>query len=167
VTDPDDYDMVTSAWPARGLVAAVAPRSHDRPGPWPRPVTRLRPGRFRVEAADGVPMVTTPEEIDVANAPELRSALVEAASCGGQTLVVDMTRTLFCDSCGLHTLLAAHRRMTAGGGELRLAMEAGIFRVFVLTGLDGVIPSFPGVEQALSASLPRPAHGATADKGTV
>ena len=66
--------------------------------------------RFPVERVSGVPVVATPEEIDITNAPGLRSALLEAAADRPGTLVADMTRTRFCDSSGLQTLLAAHKR---------------------------------------------------------
>ena len=77
----------------------------------------MQDGRFPFEMVDGVPVVTAPEEIDITNAPELRSALLEAAAHGHGTLVADLSRTQFCDSSGLHTLLAAHKRATAAGGE--------------------------------------------------
>ena len=43
---------------------------------------------FAVEVVGGVPVVTTPEEIDITNAAGLRAALLEAAGhgrgrCGG------------------------------------------------------------------------------------
>jgi hypothetical protein len=50
---------------------------------------------FPVEVVSGVPAVTTPEEIDIANAPGFRSALVEAAARGHESFVVDMSRTQF------------------------------------------------------------------------
>jgi hypothetical protein len=37
---------------------------------------------FPVELVSGVPVVAAPEEIDITNAPDLRSALVEAAAGG-------------------------------------------------------------------------------------
>lgn len=97
-----------------------------------------------------MPVVTAPVEIDLTNAPALRSALVEATAHGRGTLVVDMTRTLFCDSSGLHTLITANKRVQAEGGELRLATPAGVLRVFELTGVDRVIPTFTSVEHALA-----------------
>ena len=48
-------------------------------------------GRFPFEVVNGVPVVTAPEEIDITNAPELRSALLEAAAHGHGTLVADLT----------------------------------------------------------------------------
>jgi anti-sigma B factor antagonist len=108
-------------------------------------------GRPAYEVVSGVPVVVAPEEIDIANASELRVTLLAAAAHGHGTLVVDMTRTRFCDSSGLHTLVAAHKRAQAEAGELRLAVSAAaVLRVFTITGLDRVIPSFPSLEQALA-----------------
>jgi len=62
------------------------------------------------EVVSGVPVVAAPEAIDVTSADALRWALLEAAAHGHGTLVVDVTATRFCDSYGLHALLAAHNR---------------------------------------------------------
>jgi len=51
--------------------------------------------RFPVEVVRGIPVVAAPEEIDITNATELRTALLEASATGRGTLVVDMTRTMF------------------------------------------------------------------------
>ena len=40
---------------------------------------------------NGVPVVEAPEEIDICNAEQLRIVLLEAASRGHATIVVDMT----------------------------------------------------------------------------
>jgi anti-sigma B factor antagonist len=111
----------------------------------------MHDGRFPLQVASGVPVMTTPEEIDITNAPGLRSALLEAAAHGHGTLVVDMSRTQFCDSSGLHTLLAAHKRAQADGGELRLVISATpVLRIFAITGIDRIIPSFTTLDQALT-----------------
>ena len=111
----------------------------------------MRDGRCPFEVVIGVPVVTAPEEIDITNAPELGSALLEAAAHGHGTLVVDMTRTQFCDSSGLHTLLAAHKRAQAEGGEVLLAIAAApVLRVLALTSIDRMIPNFTSLEEALA-----------------
>jgi anti-sigma B factor antagonist len=103
---------------------------------------------FPVEVVRGVPVVTAPEEIDITNAAGLRSALFEAAEHG--TLVVDMTRTQFCDTAGLHALVGAHKRATAAGSEVVLVTAgAAVLRILAITGLDQVIPHVTSVEQAL------------------
>ncbi len=74
------------------------------------------------EVVSGVPVGAAPQEIDITNAEALRSVLLEAAAHGHGTLVADMTVTRFCDSSGMHTLLAAHKRIQAEGGELLLVI---------------------------------------------
>jgi anti-sigma B factor antagonist len=111
----------------------------------------MHDGRFPLEVVSGVPVVTAPDEIDITNAPELRSALLEAAAHGHGTLVADMTRTQFCDSSGLHALLAVHKRAQAEGGELLLVISATpVLRVFAITGIDRMIPNFTSLDQALT-----------------
>jgi anti-sigma B factor antagonist len=111
-------------------------------------------GRYPLEVVNGVPVVTAPEEIDITNAPALRSALLAAAAHGNGTLVVDMTRTQFCDSSGLHTLLAAHKRAQAEGGGLLLAITAApVLRVLAMTTIDRMIPTFTSVGQALAQAF--------------
>ena len=120
----------------------------------------MHDGRFPFEVVRGVPVVTAPEEIDITNAPGLRSGLLEAAAHGHGTLVVDMTRTQFCDSSGLHTLLAAHRRAQAEGGELLLAISATpVLRVFAITGIDRIIPNFTSLDQALAQTSANGSNG--------
>ena len=114
--------------------------------------------RFSVEVVSGIPVVVTPEEIDITNAVALRAALLEAAAHGTRTLVVNMSQTQFCDSAGLHVLVRAHYRAQAEGGEVRLVIRgAPVRRIFAVTGLDRVIPSFPCLEQALPQSPAAPA----------
>jgi anti-sigma B factor antagonist len=111
----------------------------------------MQDGRFPVEVVDGVPVVATPEEIDITNAPELRSALLEAAAHGHGTIVADLSRTEFCDSSGLHTLLAAHKRATDAGDEMLLVIPGNaVLRVFTITGVDRIIPNFTSLEEALA-----------------
>ena len=106
---------------------------------------------FPVEVISGVPVVTAPEEIDITNAAGLRAALLEAATYGSGTLVVDMAQTQFCDSAGLNVLVRAHKRVQADGGELLLVIgTAAVLRIFAVTGIDHLIPNFPKLEQALA-----------------
>ena len=112
-------------------------------------------GSCSFQMVGGVPVVTAPGEIDVTTAGQLRAMLAAWAACGHTTVVVDLTGTLFCDSAGLTVLVRAHKQALAEGGGLRLVLPASgsVPRIFTLTGLDGVIPHFTGLEQAL-AQLP-------------
>ena len=108
---------------------------------------------FPVELVGGVPVVTTPEEIDITNAGRLRSALLEAAAAGGHRVVVDMSRTQYCDTAGIHALVGAHKRAAAGDGDLRLVITGPtVLRIFTITGLDQVIPHFTSLDEALTGA---------------
>jgi anti-sigma B factor antagonist len=108
-------------------------------------------GGFPVEVVDGVPVVTAPEEIDITNAAGLRAALLAAAGHGHPMYVVDMSRTQFCDSAGLHVLVAADRRARAEGGQVRLVVGGeAVVRIFALSGIDQVIPNFGSMAEALA-----------------
>ena len=125
----------------------------------------MREISFPVQVVEGVPVVTAPEEIDLANAAGLRAALLEAArpelaqpelarpesaEPGRALVVVDMSRTRFCDSAGLNALVAAARQARADGGEVRLVVVGeAVARIVALTGVDRVIPVYAGLEDAL------------------
>jgi anti-sigma B factor antagonist len=115
---------------------------------------------FPVEVVNGVAIVTTPPEIDITNADELRAAMQQAESVGGGTFVIDMSRTRFCDSAGLHALVDAHLRALAEDGQVLLvATGPAVLRIFEITGVDQVLPRFAGVPEAL-------AHLAAAGSGS-
>jgi anti-sigma B factor antagonist len=107
--------------------------------------------RFPVRITRGVPVVIAPDEIDITNAEALRAALLYAAARPGPALVVDMTRTRFCDSAGLHALIGAYKRAQAEGRRLNLAVTGTqVRRILALTALDRLIPVCTSLDQALA-----------------
>ena len=115
---------------------------------------------FPVEMVSGVPVVVTPEEVDITNAARLRGVLLETAAARPGTLVVDMRRTAFCDTAGIHVLVSAHKQARAECGELRLVITTpAVQRILTITGLDHVIPHFGSREDALAAPFPGPGNG--------
>ena len=107
--------------------------------------------RYLIEMISEVPVVTGPAEIDVTTAGQLRTALLEAGGHGHTTIVVDLTRTRFCDSAGLGVLIRAHKRALEEGGEVRLVMPPGgaVYRIFTLTSLYRCMPRFDSLPEAL------------------
>jgi len=112
--------------------------------------------KYPVEMISGVPVVTAAADIDVTTADQLRLVLLEAAARGHTTVVVDMTRTQFCDCSGLGVLVRAHKRALGEGGGLRLVISADgeVIRIFTLTSVHRFIPCFGSLQEAL---LQRPA----------
>jgi anti-sigma B factor antagonist len=112
---------------------------------------RVRDVGFPVELVEGVPVVAAPEEVDITNAEGLRAALGRAAGSGNGTLVVDLTRTRFCDSSAIHALVDAHKRARAEGGQVLLAVSGeAVPRIFEITGVDRVLHRFSSVAEALA-----------------
>jgi anti-sigma B factor antagonist len=106
---------------------------------------------FDVEMVSGVLVVATPDEIDVTNAGTLREALLGASAHAGGTVVVDMSSTQFCDSSGIHVLVRAHKQARTEGGDLLLVLPTGtVLRIFAITGIDRVIPTFSSLAEALA-----------------
>src|ERR1700753_2916954 len=136
-------------------VTAPITREVHVPGRRGREIVRTNDTGCPVEMMMGIPVVGTPEEIDITNAPGLGKALADAAAGGNGTLVVDMSRTQFCDTAGIHALVAAHRRAQTQSGQVLLVIRGPtVLRIFSITGLDRVIPYFPSLEQALSQGGP-------------
>jgi anti-sigma B factor antagonist len=114
-------------------------------------VTRMRELGYPIEMVRGVPVVTAPEEIDIINARQLRSALLSAVSHSDGPIVVDMRQTRFCDVAGLHALVAAHNCAQAEHGAMLLVIPAAaVLRVLALTGVDCLIPNFTSLGEALA-----------------
>lgn len=116
---------------------------------------------YVVEMISGLPVVAAPAEIDLTTAEQLRTVLLHSVGHGHATVVVDLTRTRFCDSAGLSVLVRAHRRALEEGGELRLVIPVGgaVYRIFTLTSLYHFIRRFDTRQEAL---LQGPATAASA-----
>jgi len=97
--------------------------------------------------------------IDIANAPQLRSDLQRATSSDGVHLLVDCTHLIFIDSTGIAVLLEAHAALEADGrhmlllnvnGSPRRALDAlGLTDLFRYDRLG----AFPSAEVKHAASI--------------
>lgn len=114
--------------------------------------------RYLRKIVNDVLVVAAAAEIDTTAVEQLRAVLLDSAARGHTTIVVDMTGTVCCDSSGLHTLLRAHKRAVAEGGELRLVVpsEGAVPRTLNLTGLDLFFPCFSSLAESM-APTPAPA----------
>jgi anti-anti-sigma factor len=119
--------------------------------------------RSSVTWAAGLPVVTPPLEIDIANAADLRADILAASSGGQATVIIDMSETAFCDSTGLNVLVRAHKQLDAEGRQLRLVIRAPtLLRIFAVTGVDTMFRLSASLDEALAqpsavvADGPRP-----------
>ncbi len=89
-----------------------------------------------------------PEQIDLSNAAQIAEELTSAVS-RGDTVIIDMSATAFCDCAGVRAVVRAHKRATDSGAELRLVVtEPLVRRVFGLIGIDRLVDLYPSVAAA-------------------
>jgi anti-sigma B factor antagonist len=105
---------------------------------------------YKTRRAGPQAIITMPAEIDAANADQVRQALLSAASPDVTVLIIDMSATTFCDSAGVHAIIAAYRQATAAGTQLRL-VTTSVLRIFQMTGADQLIPIYPTLDAAQAA----------------
>jgi anti-anti-sigma factor len=119
---------------------------------------------FPVDWAHPVAVVTMPDEIDIANAEDIRDTLLAVLNQGITTLIVDLSQTTFCACAGVAAFARAQRRAQAGGGEVRLVARAPIVRrMLAITGVDHLIPAF----DSLGAARAGPASSGPASSAPV
>jgi anti-sigma B factor antagonist len=106
-------------------------------------------------------VITMPAEVDATNADLVRKALLSAARPEAPVLVIDMTRTTFCDSAGVHAVITAYRQAAETGTQLRLAATT-VQRIFTVIGADQLMPIYPALEAALADT----ADGQASPSGT-
>jgi anti-sigma B factor antagonist len=109
--------------------------------------------RLDVTDHDGIEVLSVHGEVDVSTAPRLRQQLVETASSGHDSVVVDLDSVEFLDSTGLGVLVSGLKRFRTQGGDLHLVCNPPrILRVFEITGLTKVFAIHPTVDDAVSAA---------------
>lgn len=86
-------------------------------------------------------------EIDLANAEEFQTAILEMAGGNGEA-VIDLTACTYTDSSGLRSLVAAHKAL---GDRLRVVIPKGgsVHRIFEITGLADQFHACENVDEAL------------------
>jgi anti-sigma B factor antagonist len=94
----------------------------------------------RVQSSEGgATVLAFAGELDLSNAEEARSALVEAQGTAN-AVFLDLRALRFLDSSGLRVLLEANRRAAEGGGSLKVAAGEGVVsRVFELSGVGALL----------------------------
>ncbi len=107
------------------------------------------------QAASKAPVVVElPAEIDVTNSKQVYEQLVAAVAPGVGTVIADMMSTVFCDSSGVHAVLHAHETVTARDTRMILAVShsTSVRRVLELIGVGRLMPVYPSLQEALTAS---------------
>jgi len=93
-------------------------------------------------------------ELDLAGAHRAQAALAQVEASSAEWIVLDLRGLSFVGSAGVELLIDTARRASASPGRLSiLRPDDHVLRVFVITGIDGLLP-FVGVPRALAELRP-------------
>jgi anti-anti-sigma factor len=123
---------------------------------WPLHTT----GYARVETTPDDVRVVMPSEIDLSNAPSIGQEILMLLNAGADPVILDFTRTRFCDSQGVSIIVRAIVRARGLHARLVLVMPegSGPHRVLDIYGLSRFLPTAPSLDEAhlLIADMPQP-----------
>ncbi|HYM58387.1 MAG TPA: STAS domain-containing protein [Solirubrobacteraceae bacterium] len=136
-----------------------------RRGPWRSRVAEQYGGAltaspashpFRIEEhdADGVHVIAVSGELDLATAPRLCVLISAARARGVRRVLVDLSATTFCDSCGLRALIGEDRELKAHGGRMGVVCPSGegpVPRLFEMTGAHELLAIRDSADAGLDA----------------
>jgi anti-sigma B factor antagonist len=105
-----------------------------------------------VETRDGGVVVHLAGELDLYNAPQVRSALEEVAGSNPARVVVDLEEVEFVDSTVLGILIETRRRLEDRAVFLLAAPGHDVRRALEVSGLDRHLRIVDSVDDAFSAA---------------
>jgi anti-anti-sigma factor len=105
-----------------------------------------------VEQRDGGILVRLGGELDLYNADQIRTALLEAAKRAPQRLVLDLEQVEFIDSTVLGALIEARASLPERRGLLLAAPGLETRRALQVSGLDRHLPVHDTVDDAFAAA---------------
>ena len=98
-------------------------------------------------------VVTVSRRLDAVTTPEFESACTGWLDEGQCRLILDMSEMEYISSAGLRSILSAAKRAQRMGGGLSLVGLAGqVLEVIQLSGFDRILPIYPTVADAPSAT---------------
>ena len=100
--------------------------------------------------SDAVQTFVLTGEFDLTNVDALEAAISDAIDAGARDFVVDLSGVSFLDAGTFNALVLARKRAARRNGEFVLVRPpALVWRIFVLTGLAALFPTFALLDAAL------------------
>ena len=106
-----------------------------------------------IEHRDGAAIIHLAGELDLYNAPEVRTALLEMCAAQPERLVVDLGDVSFIDSTALGVLIEARTQLANRRSFLLAAPGLETHRALAISGLDQHLAVHESVDSALSAEV--------------
>ena len=106
---------------------------------------------FTIEEKDKYTLVTSNvEKLDTTCAPELKSELVYLNKTGVANIIIDLSKTRYCDSSGLSALLVANRLCKSVDGLFVLTgLQEPVLKLVQISQLESVLTISPTLTEAV------------------
>ena len=106
---------------------------------------------FTIEDKGRYTLVTSnADKLDTTCAPELKSELVYLNKTGVRNVIMDLSRTRYCDSSGLSALLVANRLCKSVNGSLVVCgLQEPVQKLVQISQLESVLSITPSVNEAV------------------
>jgi anti-sigma B factor antagonist len=106
-----------------------------------------------LRTADGVPVLDVAGELDLYTSPKLKEAVDAVLGEGHTRLIINLLETKYLDSTALSLLSTALQEIRRAGGNLALVYnQPQISRMFAITGLAEVFPTYASEAEAVAAA---------------
>ncbi len=115
-------------------------------------------GENQTTAARGaeIEILSTPAELDLATADGLVEQGYAAIARLARLLLLDLTGLSFCDACGLSAFVRIANHADASGCRFGLiAPRPPVAKILRITGLNGRLPVFANIDDALALLMPQ------------
>jgi anti-anti-sigma factor len=90
------------------------------------------------------------EKLDTTNAPDLKAEFVLINKGGENCIIIDMSKTRYCDSSGLSALLVANRLCKNSNGSFVIAgVQPPVMKLIEISQLHNVLNLTPTVNEAV------------------
>lgn len=108
---------------------------------------------FKVTQENDITVVLSQvEKLDATNASELKSELLLLNKQGINTLVLDLSKTRYCDSSGLSAILTGNRLCKDTNGKFALSgLQENVAKMISIAQLDKVLHISSKVDEAVAS----------------
>ncbi len=108
---------------------------------------------FKVTQENDITVVLSQvEKLDATNASELKSELLLLNKQGINTLVLDLSKTRYCDSSGLSAILTGNRMCKDTNGKFALSgLQENVAKMISIAQLDKVLHISSKVDEAIAS----------------
>lgn len=92
------------------------------------------------------------EKLNASNAPKLKAELVVLSKNNINNIVIDLTKTKYCDSSGLSAILVANRLCKDTNGKFVLCgLQPNVKKLIEISQLDKVLSIFNNEKEAMES----------------